>query len=360
MTNHLAYMRDAFCLARRAKSRTFPNPRVGCVLVKRGAIVGKGFHRGLGCPHAEVEALRQAGQRARGATLYVALEPCCHQGRTPPCTNAIVAASVRRVFYAVQDPNPQVSGRGARQLRREGLEVHGGLGSAEARSLNEVFFKFQRTGLPFVTAKVATTLDGKIATANGHSKWITDARARRFARSLREENQAVLVGIETVLADNPHLGARSNNSRDPLRIVLDSRLRIPLNCWVVASRKLIVATTQRADRPKAEALRKKGVEVWQFPSKNRVPLKPLLQRAAKHEIISVFVEGGSRVLGSFFDEKRIDKIYWFVAPTILGTARGISAVDGRGAQRLADAMRVRVEGFERKGDSWLVTGYPEK
>ena len=353
-------MREAFRLARRAKSRTFPNPRVGCVLVKGGEMVGKGFHEGLGRPHAEVEALWQAGRRARGATLYVALEPCCHQGRTPPCTNAIVAAGVRRVFYATQDPNPQVSGRGARQLRREGLEVHGGLGSTEARGLNEVFFKFQRTGLPFVSAKVAATLDGKIATADGHSKWITDARARRFARSLREQNQAVLVGIETVLADNPHLGARSNSSRDPLRIVLDSRLRIPLNCRVVASHKLIVATTQRADRRKAEALRKKGVEVWQFPSKNRVPLKPLLQRAAKHEIISIFVEGGSRVLGSFFDEKRVDKIYWFVAPTILGTSKGISAVDGRGALRLADAFCVHIESFTRIGQSMLFTAYPQK
>ncbi len=353
-------MREAFRLARRAKSRTFPNPRVGCVLVQGAERVGKGFHKGLGRPHAEVEALRQAGQRARGATLYVALEPCCHQGRTPPCTDAIVAAGVRRVFYAIQDPNPQVSGRGARQLRRAGLEVHGGLGRAEARALNEVFFKFQRTGLPFVTAKVATTLDGKIATADGHSQWITDARARGFARRLREENQAVLVGIETILADNPHLGARSHSASDPLRIVLDSRLRIPLNCRVVASRNLIVATTERADRSKAEALCEKGVEVWRFPSLDGVPLEPLLQRAAKHEIISVFVEGGSRVLGSFFDERRIDKIYWFVAPTILGTSRAISAVDGRGARRLAEALRLRVETVSRIGQSVLFTAYPQK
>ncbi|MCZ6514246.1 MAG: bifunctional diaminohydroxyphosphoribosylaminopyrimidine deaminase/5-amino-6-(5-phosphoribosylamino)uracil reductase RibD, partial [Acidobacteria bacterium] len=221
-------MEEALCLAGMARKSVLPNPRVGSLVVKKGKIVGRGTHKGPGRPHAEIVALRGAGRRARGATLYVTLEPCRHTGRTPPCTEAILAAEVKRVFYAVGDPNPLVKGKGARALRRAGIEVElvGGPVAREARKLNTAYFHFHKTGRPHITAKVATTLDGKIATAEGYSKWITDKNARAFARRLRGEHQAVLVGIETVLADNPRLTVRgkttssSKKAAGPLQIVL--------------------------------------------------------------------------------------------------------------------------------------------
>ena len=367
-------MEEALRLAGTVRKSVLPNPRVGSLVVKKGKIIGRGTHKGPGRPHAEIVALRRAGRRARGATLYVTLEPCRHTGRTPPCTEAILAAEVKRVFYAVRDPNPLVKGKGARALRRAGIEVElvGGPVAREARKLNTAYFHFHKTGRPHITAKVATTLDGKIATAEGYSKWITDKNARAFARRLRGEHQAVLVGIETVLADNPRLtltgtsgrGTSKRNEAGPLQIILDSKLRIPLESRLVKnakkSGKLIVATARGGTRRKAEVLRAKGVEVWQFSAEKRVPLKPLLAKAAEREIASIFVEGGAKVLGSFFDAKLVDKVYWFVAPTILGSARAMSAVDGRGARRLSDALRLRVVDVSLHGKSWLLEGYPKK
>jgi diaminohydroxyphosphoribosylaminopyrimidine deaminase/5-amino-6-(5-phosphoribosylamino)uracil reductase len=348
-------MRRALRLARQSDTLPYPNPWVGCVIVRGGKIVGRGRHRGPGTNHAEVEALAQAGARAQGAALYVTLEPCCHYGRTPPCTDAILRAGIHKVFYALRDPNPLVAGRSAKTLKARGLAVDGGLCSREAALLNEVYLKYVATGLPFVTVKVATSLDGKIATKTGESKWITDADARRHARQLRAEHQAVLVGINTVLADNPHLGSRKRGMPDPWRIVLDSRLRIPPASQVVKSQKCIIACTEFASLTKRTQLERRGAQVWTFKGR-RVPLKKLLARLAEHETISVLVEGGSEVLGSFFDQKLVDRVYWFLTPIILGSQQSRTTVAGNGVDALADAPRLTQPRIEPVGNSWLIRG----
>ena len=354
--NHEELMREALRLARLSPTLPYPNPWVGCVIARNGRIVGQGFHRGAGTNHAEIEALKQAQDQARGASLYVTLEPCSHFGRTPPCTDTILRAGIKEVFYSLRDPNPLVSGRGARLLKAQGLQVNEGLYSQEAAALNEVYLKFRATGLPFVTAKVATSLDGKIATQAGDSKWITDAAARRIARGFRAMHQAVVVGIGTVLADDPHLGARIRGREDPWRVVLDSRLRIPANCKVVQSGRCIVTCTARASDYKQRRLEKCGVNVWRFADKGRVPLKALLARLAGEGILSVLIEGGSRVLGSFFDSDLLDRVEWFLAPIIVGSARSRTAVGGRGAARLADAWKLRTPRITRTGNSYHLTG----
>lgn len=349
------YMRMALALARMCPGVPYPNPWVGCVIVRNGRVVGKGFHHGAGTNHAEVEALLDAGPQACGSDLYVTLEPCRHHGRTPPCTDAILKAGIRRVFYAVQDPNPRVAGKSARMLRRHGLKVKEGYCADEASALNEMYVKYQTTGMPFVTAKVATSLDGKIATRTGQSKWITGEEARRRARLLRAEHQAVLVGINTVLSDDPHLGPRVSGDREPWRIVLDSRLRIPLDSRVVRSGRCIVACTAKASAAKKARLEHAGVKVFSFKGR-QVPLKSLLKGLVKEEIISVMVEGGGKVLGSFFDLHLVDRACWFLAPVILGSSRSRVAVAGIGAARLDQAPRLQTARLEKVGDSWLIDG----
>lgn len=348
-------MREALRLARRSSAPPYPNPWVGCVIVRDGRIVGRGFHRGPGTNHAEVEALTAAGSRAQGATLYVALEPCCHYGHTPPCTDAILKSGIREVCYAMKDPNPLVSGKSARMLRARGLLVRQGLHSNEAAALNEVYLKFRETGMPFVTAKIATSLDGKIATRTGQSKWITDAQARERARQLRGEHQAILVGVNTILADNPHLGPRTPGAPEPWRIVLDSHLRTPPGSQVVRSKKCIVACTAEASHQKRTQLERRGVNVMAFKGR-RVPLKPFLSRLARQGIISLLVEGGGDVLGSFFDVGLVDRVYWFMAPVILGSSQSRVAVAGTGAARLAEASWLHSTSMAQVGASWLVRG----
>ena len=352
-----SYMRAALRLARECPVLPYPNPWVGCVVVRDERVVGKGFHHGAGTNHAEVEALLDAGPRARGATLYVTLEPCCHYGRTPPCTDAILKAGIREVYYAMKDPNPVVSSKGARLLARHGLRVHGGLCSGEAIAVNEVYVKFQTTGMPFVTVKVATSLDGKIATRTGQSKWITDEYARGRARLLRAEHQAVMVGINTVLSDDPHLGPRQQGAAEPWRIVLDSHLRIPLDSKVVKSGKCIVACTAAASAVKKARLERAGTKVLSFRGK-RVPLRGLLRRLAKEEIISLLVEGGGEVLGSFFDSRLVDRVCWFISPVILGSVRSRIAVAGFGIDRLDQACRLQEAKIEQVGNAWLLQGRP--
>ena len=349
------YMRMALRLARRCPGLPYPNPWVGCVIVCDGRVVGKGFHHGAGTNHAEVEALADAGQRARGATLYVTLEPCCHHGRTPPCTDAILEAGIREVCYAMKDPNPLVAGKSGSLLRRRGVQVHGGVCGEEASALNEMYVKFQSTGMPFVTAKVATSLDGKIATRTGQSKWITDETARRRARQLRAEHQAVLVGIKTVLDDDPHLGPREPGAPEPWRIVLDSRLRTPLDSQVVKSGKCIVACTSKAGAARKARLERAGVRVLTFRGK-QVPPRALLKRLAKEEIISLMVEGGGETLGSFFDLKLVDWVCWFLSPVILGSNRSRVAVAGVGVSTLDQACKIRDTKIEKIGNSYLLTG----
>lgn len=349
------YMRMALRLARQCPGLPYPNPWVGCVIVRDGRVVGRGFHHGAGTHHAEIEALAEAGPRARGATLYVTLEPCCHHGRTPPCTDAILKAGIREVYYAMKDPNPLVSGKSHRLLSRRGLHVHGGICAGDASALNEMYVKFQTTGMPFVTAKVATSLDGKIATRTGQSKWITGEEARRRARLLRAEHQAVLVGINTVLSDDPHLGPREPGATDPWRVVLDSRLRIPLNSQVVKSGRCIVACTTRASSARKARLESAGVRVYSFHGK-RVPLRALLKQLAKEEIISLMVEGGGEALGSFFDLHLVDRVCWFISPIVLGSTKSRIAVAGTGAARLDQAVRLQDTAIKKFGNSLLLQG----
>jgi diaminohydroxyphosphoribosylaminopyrimidine deaminase/5-amino-6-(5-phosphoribosylamino)uracil reductase len=348
-------MRLALGLARRPARPPYPNPWVGCVIVAGGRIVGRGWHRGPGTPHAEAAALDAAGARARGATAYVTLEPCCHFGRTPPCTGALVRAGVRRVVYAIRDPNPLVSGKGERTLRRHGIEVVRGVCAREARALNEVYLRYRSSGLPFVSLKAAASLDGKTATRTGRSKWITGAAARRRGRRIRAAHQAVLVGVGTVLADDPHLGPRIRGAAKPWRIVLDSRLRTPPESRVVRSARCIIACASGASRRSQAGLESRGARVWRFPGA-RVPLRRLLARLAGSGIISVLVEGGSEVLGSFIDAGLADRAYWFVAPTIIGSGKALSAVGGKGAASPSRAPRLRNARIEAVGDGWLVVG----
>jgi diaminohydroxyphosphoribosylaminopyrimidine deaminase/5-amino-6-(5-phosphoribosylamino)uracil reductase len=349
------FMREALRLAREAKAPPYPNPWVGCVVVRNGKIVGRGFHRRLGLNHAEVEALAEAAGRARNATLFVNLEPCCHYGRTPPCTNAILDAAIRRVVFPFRDPNPQVAGSGASLLMRRGVQITEGVCAQEAAELNEVYLKFRATGLPFVTAKVAASLDGKIATRTGESQWITDRSARRRARRIRASQQAVLVGINTVLADDPQLGPRIRGAQEPWRVVLDSRLRIPLGASVLKTGRCIVACALTASSQKQQALERLGARVWRFSGK-RVPIETLLRELAAQGILSVMVEGGSEVLGSFFDDNLVDRVYWFMAPLIIGSERSRCAVAGRGAKALAGAWKLKDASAQKVGNCWLFRG----
>ncbi|WP_457600594.1 bifunctional diaminohydroxyphosphoribosylaminopyrimidine deaminase/5-amino-6-(5-phosphoribosylamino)uracil reductase RibD, partial [Hydrogenivirga sp.] len=311
------FMSLALSLAKRRKGLTHPNPTVGCVVVKNGSVVGSGYHEGAGYPHAEVVALEQAGESARGATLYVTLEPCTHFGRTPPCTDAILRAGVRRVVVATLDPNPLVSGKGVQKLRDAGMSVEVGVLEEEARELNEDFFTYITEKRPYVTLKLAQTIDGKIATPSGDSKWITSLASRRFAHRLRAEAGAVLVGINTVLRDDPSLTVRHIPfPKQPLRVVIDPELEIPLGSKIVSdgeAQTLVVFS--RRDPAKEGELMERGVQLLQMDS---IELRELLEELARREIVHILVEGGAYTVGEFLKEGLWDRLVVFQAPRLLG------------------------------------------
>ena len=351
------FMDEALKLAKRAIGWTNPNPMVGTVIVKDGKVISRGYHHKAGSPHAEIEALRAAGANAAGATLYVNLEPCAHHGRTPPCTDTIIASGIRRVVCAAVDPNPQVSGEGIKQLRAAGIDVTVGPRSAEAQKINEAFFAFHEKQRPFIALKFAASLDGKLASRTGDSKWITNEAARAYARSLRAEYQAVVVGINTVLSDDPQLGARRPGKKDPLRVIVDSRLQIPLCSQALRDNNVLIATTADAPSGKKHELQQRGVQVLDFPGKT-VPIKKLLTALAKQEIISVLVEGGGGIIGSFIDAGAVDKVYAFYAPLLVGGVGAIS-IQGKGAKTIQAATRLKNTSFKHFQDNFLVSGYPE-
>jgi diaminohydroxyphosphoribosylaminopyrimidine deaminase/5-amino-6-(5-phosphoribosylamino)uracil reductase len=355
---------------------------VGAVVAREGEIVGRGWHRRYGMPHAEVEALRKAGDAARDATLYVTLEPCNHLGKTPPCTQAILEAGVRRVVVAVQDPNPRVNGGGAAFLASQGVKVELGLMEAEARRLNEAWFKWVAEGLPWVTAKAACSLDGRMATATGESQWLTGEAARAFGHRLRHQADAILVGVNTVIADDPQLTTRlpinplksltedlekdrgpetGDRGKDPIRVILDSRLRLPLTARLLhlnSPAPTWVVCTAAAPADKKRALEKKGAEVLALPEEaGRVALKPLLVLLGQRQVQSLLVEGGAEVLGSFFDQKLVDKFYFFYAPKFLGGRRALSVLGGEGVARLQDASEALNLSVRRLGLDILISGY---
>lgn len=356
-------MKMALRLAARGAGWVSPNPMVGAVVVQAGEVVGRGWHHRYGDAHAEVEALRDAGSLARNATLYVTLEPCNHHGRTPPCTEAVLAAGVKRVVTATLDPNRNVNGGGAAFLREKGLQVEVGLLAEEARRLNEAWFAWVETGLPFVTAKTACSLDGKIATRTGESQWLTGDKARSFGHRLRHACDAILVGIGTVLADDPQLTTRlsGRKGKDPIRIILDSGLRLPLTARILgldSPSPTWIATTAAAPRDKLLALESRGAELLVLPEeKGRVALRPLLQELGRRRVQSLLVEGGAEVLGTFLDQRLVNKFYFFYAPKILGGKDAYPAVAGRGVARLGEAHQARNLTLRRLGSDLLVSGY---
>ncbi|MDN5361045.1 MAG: diaminohydroxyphosphoribosylaminopyrimidine deaminase [Moorella sp. (in: firmicutes)] len=357
------FMRRALDLARRGLGRTSPNPAVGAVIVKDGRVIGEGYHQKAGTPHAEIHALQAAGPAARGSTLYVTLEPCCHYGRTPPCTEAIIAAGIRRVVAAMADPNPRVAGGGFQALRQAGIEVETGLLAEEARQLNEAFIKYITTGNPWVTLKMALTLDGKIATRTGAARWITGQEARERAHELRDTHDAILVGIGTVLADDPELTTRlpGVRGRDAVRVILDSHLRLPLTARVVSLRSAaptLVATTAAAPAEAREELAARGVQVLVLPAEaGRVAWQPLLAELARRQITSILVEGGSGVNATALAAGVVDKVIAFIAPKIFGGVEAPGPVGGLGVADPGAAWQLERLAVKRCGEDLMLSGY---
>ena len=332
---------------------------VGAVLVKGGRVVGEGYHRQVGGPHAEVWALREAGGAARGATLCVSLEPCCHQGRTPPCTDAIIEAGIARVVAACLDPNPQVNGAGIELLRAAGIAVEVGVMEAEARRLNEAYCKHITIGLPFVALKAAMSLDGKIATARGESKWITGERARAAAHRLRARHDAVMVGVGTALADDPQLTVRAARGRTPLRVVVDSRARTPPRARLLTAdeRPPVIAVTRDAPEARVRRLERAGAQVWRVGARaGKVDVKRLMKRLGAEGVLSVLVEGGGTLAAAVLAAGLVDRVYFFVAPRLIGGADALTPVEGAGVSRLAQAWRIEGLQVRRVGEDLLVSG----
>jgi diaminohydroxyphosphoribosylaminopyrimidine deaminase/5-amino-6-(5-phosphoribosylamino)uracil reductase len=354
------YLRIACRLAQKAAGRTSPNPQVGAVLVRRGKIVGSGYHRFAGGDHAEIAALRRAGAKARGATLYITLEPCSYQGRTPACTAALVRAGIKEVVCGVKDPNPRVAGRGFQQLRRAGIKVRVGPLEKECRSLIEAFAKYITRQVPFVTLKLAATLDGRIATATGDSSWVSGEESRQTVHRMRNELDAVLVGAGTVKADDPQLTCRIVRGRNPWRIILDSRLRIPLSAKILRHRdaeKTIIAAGAGIAPAKERALRALGAQVWRLPLRqNKVAWRPLLRKLADAGIVSVMIEGGGATAASALEAKIVDKIVIFYAPKIFG-GDGRPMIEGLRIRRVKSAIAVKHPRVKKSGDDFMLTGY---
>lgn len=353
------FMRQAVQLGRRGLGRTSPNPPVGAVVVARGAVVGRGYHRRAGLPHGEAAALQDAGARARGATLYVTLEPCAHHGRTPPCTDAVIAAGIRRVVVGTRDPNPSVPGNGIAKLRAAGLEVSSGVLQRECDELVAAFRKHVTTGRPWVTLKLAASLDGRIATAGGESRWITGAASRRYVHRLRDEHDAVLVGAETVRRDDPELTCRRRGGRNPLRIVLDGRLRLPLHAGVLTSARttatLVVAGNQ-ASATKIRRIEALGARVLLLPERaGRVSVSGLLRALGRQGIMSVLIEGGATVAAAVLAARAVDRLLLFYAPLLIG-GDGRPMLGALGVRRLRDAPRLAPPRLRRfASDVFLAT-----
>jgi diaminohydroxyphosphoribosylaminopyrimidine deaminase/5-amino-6-(5-phosphoribosylamino)uracil reductase len=353
-------MRRALELAEQGRGHVEPNPLVGAVVVRDGRRVGEGWHQRYGDPHAEVHALAAAGEAARGATLYVTLEPCCHHGKTPPCTEAVLRAGIARVVAAMTDPFPQVAGQGAAQLRAAGVRVEFGLLETEARRLNAPYLHLLGTGRPYVHAKWAMTLDGKIATRTGDSKWISNEASRRRVHALRGRMDAILVGIGTVLADDPLLTARPPGPRTPTRLVLDSYGRLPLTSQLARTARdvpTVVVTAGPLPAPHAEALRSCGCELLALPREGDWPaVRALLEELGRRRWTNLLVEGGSAVLGSFLDAGALNEIHVFLALRLVGGRDALTPVGGRGTERMHDALALAEWEVERIDGDVLLHG----
>ena len=334
------YIKKTLSLARKGIGFVSPNPMVGALLVKENSILAEGYHKRYGGPHAEVSALLKITDRqTEGATLYVNLEPCSHQGKTPPCVDRIISTKIYRVVIGTKDPNPIVNGKGIKKLKENGIDVRVGLLENECRRLNETYFKSIISKKPFVTLKIAQTLDGKIATLSGQSRWITNDASRKLVHKMRAENDCIMVGIDTIITDNPQLTVRDSKGRNPKRVILDSCLRIPLDACVLQHpdpMNTIVVASAQIESTKIDILRKNGIQVWlqEVNKQNSIDLPKLLKKCGKNGIHSVLVEGGNRVFTSFLNSKEADRLVMFIAPKVFGSALdifgdlGVTSPDG--------------------------------
>jgi diaminohydroxyphosphoribosylaminopyrimidine deaminase / 5-amino-6-(5-phosphoribosylamino)uracil reductase len=356
------YMRMALQLAEKARGRTSPNPMVGAIVVKGGKVISRGYHHRAGEPHAEAIALRKAGLKAKGATLYVTLEPCSHTNkRTPPCAPLVISSGVKRVVVAMVDPNPRVSGGGIKALRKAGIEVVAGVLEEEAKKLNEAFIKYITTGMPFVTLKIAQTLDGKIATATGESKWITGEQAREEGHKLRDSNDAILVGVNTVLQDNPSLTTRIPKGRDPIRVIVDTKLRTPLKAKVItqsSSAKTYIATLDTMPKDRLVKLLDAGAEiVLARGNKGRVDLKALMKMLGGIGVTSVLIEGGAEVNASALRSGIVDKVVMFIAPVLMTGTNSLCSIGGASPVKLSQAIRLSGISVHSVGKDLMLEGY---
>lgn len=340
MSQRETYMRQALELAKTAMGHTSPNPMVGCVVVKDGKVVAQGCHERYGQFHAERNALTRCTEDVSGADLYVTLEPCCHQGKTPPCTDIIIEKKIGKVYVGAMDPNPKVAGNGVKILRENGIDVETGILEEECLKLNEIFFYYIRTGLPYVAMKYAMTLDGKIASFTGDSKWVTGEKAREHVHLLRKKYSAIMAGVDTVIADDPMLNCRIEDGVDPVRVICDSHLRIPLESQIVKTAdriRTIVAYAGEVDEEKKNSLKSTGVELLQAGEEEQVSLEILFQKLGEMKIDSVLVEGGGTLHGSLLKTGLVNRVYAYIAPKLIGGRKAKSPVEGNGFETMADA-----------------------
>ncbi|MFC1514648.1 bifunctional diaminohydroxyphosphoribosylaminopyrimidine deaminase/5-amino-6-(5-phosphoribosylamino)uracil reductase RibD [Candidatus Omnitrophota bacterium] len=350
------YMRRTFELARKAEGKTSPNPMVGCVLVKKGKVIAEGYHKKAGSAHAEIAALQKAGPKARGATLYVSLEPCCHHGRTDPCVDPVIASGVRRVVIAIRDPNPLVRGRSIRRLKAAGIMVKCGVLAREAERLNEVFFTNMKYKRPFVAAKAAQTLDGKIASPGGESKWITASASRRRARSLRGRYDAILVGAGTALKDNPSLDTAYKRL---VKVIIDPDLKLSPESKLFPNARSVFLISKKSVSARHKGQFDRKAEIIPLASGPKgFSLRQVLAALYRKGVTSLFVEGGSATLGGFFDQKLVDKLYIFIAPKIMGKSEGLDTIGGCGPIKINCLTELKDLTIEKIGSDYFVTGYP--
>lgn len=356
----LDYMKMALSLAKSTEGQTAPNPVVGAVLVKNHQIVGLGAHLKAGEPHAEVHAIEMAKENAEGATLYVTLEPCSHYGKTPPCSNLVIESGITRVVIATTDPNPEVAGSGIERIQKAGIQVEVGLLKAEADELNEIFFHYIQTGLPYVTLKSATSLDGKLATVSGESKWITGEEARADVHQFRHKHDAILVGVNTVIKDNPSLTTRLlDGGKNPVRIILDTHLRTPLDSKIITDGEAptwIIAGSDHEDSLEKPFI-EKGVKIIRLENQE-VLLKDVLKELGKREITSLYVEGGSEIHGSFLKEKAFQQVITYIAPKLIGGALAPVSFGGEGISRIDDAVDLEFKDVTRIGNDLRIISVP--
>lgn len=353
------FMRLALQLAKRAQGETFPNPLVGAVIVKKGKVIGRGFHKKAGGPHAEIFALKEAGQRAIGAALFCTFEPCCHYGRTGPCVDEIIRSKIKEVYVGMIDPNPLTGARGIKKLRSSGIKVKAGFLENEISRLNEPFIKAMTKGMPFVTVKIAESLDGKIATRRGESKWITNLSSRQYAHDIRRFFDAIMVGINTVLKDDPLLeSSKKYRGHTLTKIVIDSNLKIPINSRFLKTSQPVIIFAAKKNKAKEGVLLKKGARViYTTGNAVRVDLKEALKKLNSLQIRNILVEGGSELIGSFLDERLADKALIFVAPKIIGGKDALGAIGADGVESISAAITLKDFSMRRFKEDILVEGY---